>query len=320
MARKLSIQEIEDPIERFFAFARERHAIYMRRQRNDVWPWTSDPILQTYKFTNVFRELDRTTVWFRENVRNKLRDTPDVMLATVVFRWFNRISTGEAIFLQKNLREQTAWEELLASDVKSGICALRGAVRAYCGKGPYVTGAYMIKTPTDMDKLTGVCDNIEKFMTRSAGYNGWDESWTEVADRCCSRSREITLESVWDWLRQFPFQGPFLAYEVVTDLRHTTLLENAPDISTWACAGPGAKRGLNRLRGRPVRQGLPQDIAVAEMRKLLQLARVNHRWSRDWPQWEMREVEHTLCEFDKYERARLGEGTPKALYRRGANE
>ena len=30
---------------------------------------------------------------------------------------------------------------------------------------------------------------------------------------------------------------------------------------------------------------------------------------------EMREIEHSLCEFDKYERVRNGEGKPRGLYR-----
>lgn len=49
----------------FFAFARERHATYLRRQSGAPEPWTDDPILRKFRFTNVFRELDRTTVWFR---------------------------------------------------------------------------------------------------------------------------------------------------------------------------------------------------------------------------------------------------------------
>ena len=32
------------------------------------------------------------------------------------------------------------------------------------------------------------------------------------------------------------------------------------------------------------------------------------------PPLEMREVEHTLCEFDKYERVRNGEGKPRSIY------
>jgi hypothetical protein len=42
-----------------------------------------------------------------------------------------------------------------------------------------------------------------------------------------------------------------------------------------------------------------------------------HQEAEHWPAWEMREVEHTLCEFDKYERARLGEGKPRGVYRHG---
>ena len=59
-----------------------------------------------------------------------------------------------------------------------------------------------------------------------------------------------SLEDTWNKLRDYPYMGPFMAYEVVTDLRHTHLLENATDIMTWANPGPGAMRGLNRLTGR----------------------------------------------------------------------
>jgi hypothetical protein len=30
----------------------------------------------------------------------------------------------------------------------------------------------------------------------------------------------------------------------------------------------------------------------------------------------MRDIEHSLCEFDKYERVRLGQGKPRSLYKR----
>jgi hypothetical protein len=107
--------------------------------------------------------------------------------------------------------------------------------------------------------------------------------------------------------------GPFMAYEVVTDLRHTAILENAPDIHTWANAGPGARRGLNRVFGKDY----GRDDVVG-MRELLKLSR--YMWPSQiegvmQPRWEMREVEHSLCEFDKYERARLGQGRPKQVLR-----
>lgn len=75
----------------------ERHAIYLRRKAGEPKPWTDDPILQQFYFTNVYRELDKTTVWFRKNVREPLRDDLRVIFATAAFRWFNYIPTGEIL-------------------------------------------------------------------------------------------------------------------------------------------------------------------------------------------------------------------------------
>jgi hypothetical protein len=36
--------------------------------------------------------------------------------------------------------------------------------------------------------------------------------------------------------------------------------------------------------------------------------------SKQFPQLEMREIEHTLCEFDKHQRVMLGQGKPRSLY------
>jgi hypothetical protein len=91
----------------FWDFARERHSIYLRRAAGDPPPWTDDPVLRTYRFCNIFRELDATTAWFRRYVRDPMRSRPEVLLATVLFRWFNRISSGEALFCQTDLASST---------------------------------------------------------------------------------------------------------------------------------------------------------------------------------------------------------------------
>jgi len=35
-------------------YMNERHSIWMKRNKGEQKPWTQDPILQQYKFTNVF--------------------------------------------------------------------------------------------------------------------------------------------------------------------------------------------------------------------------------------------------------------------------
>jgi hypothetical protein len=105
--------------------------------------------------------------------------------------------------------------------------------------------------------------------------------------------------------------GGFTAYEVVCDLRHTRYLRDAPDVTSWAHAGPGAKRGLNRLLGRPPKTALKDVDALALMQQAYE--KMVHKWPHE-PRLELREVEHSLCEFDKYERTRLGEGRPRSKF------
>ena len=104
----------DEQVEKFFYWIEERHRIYMKKLRGESWPWTEDKILQEYKFTNPFRENDRTTIWFRENIRDPLRKNPNVLMATVIFRWCNLIHTGETL-LKYDLLEN--WDSEVAYSV-----------------------------------------------------------------------------------------------------------------------------------------------------------------------------------------------------------
>ena len=329
----------------FFAYARERQAILLRRRAGlPRDQWSRDPVFANNRFCNVFREDDRTTVWFRENVRDRLAHQPEVLLATVLFRWFNRITTGEAIFSQTRLDTEppgaTAWDEFLGSgDTK----ILRDAILKHVGyAGPYVTGAYIVKTPNGMDKLDGVLYGVREFVSGKRAPDDLPSvDWRGLGETLLSdeyRGR-VGLKNVWAWLCQFPYLGPFMAYEVVSDLRYTALLDRAPDIMTWANAGPGATRGLNRIWGRtPIDRAIKPAQQSEEMRQLLECARDPCHWPQSihdeievgsyapdiglslfrpeyWPEWDMRTVEHTLCEVDKYMRVKLGEGRMKQRFK-----
>lgn len=311
---------MSDNTARFFEMCRERYKMLLRRRsraekyRDHPCPWrhapsadgvcrcdecllehegllTRDPVLSKWRFCNVFREDDKTTVWFRENIREPLRNDPKVLLATVAFRWFNRIETGEKI---KDILLSGRWD---SKEVKRRLWL----------DEPVVTGAFMVKTPPGLDKLEGVCWCVEQFAKGADHLIGrWDP--------------EVTLEGMWTALRTFPYLGPFMSYEVVTDLRHTHLLENAPDILSWANAGPGCARGLGRLVHDDAdhwdsNSEKDQKEMLSEMKKLLDAARdeATGMWPKEWPQWEMREVEHGLCEFDKMMRG-LGGSKLKRRY------
>lgn len=301
----------------FFDFARKRHTIYLHRQEGLPRPWTDDKILDTYRFTNVYRELDRTTIWIREHIRDPIDESTSYLChnlpAMVLARWFNRVET------LRFLMEAESYGPLdFAGDLVSvnSLVEMERALREH-HRPPWVTGAYIIKTPDGMDKLRGIMWCMEQFLTKKAivpnDYVAVD--WVDMAARCLGG--RVSLKQAWGWLRQFPYMGDFMAYEVITDLRHTALLRNADDIMSWANPGPGAKRGLNRVLGLFKDAPRPVTAVVEGMGELLQLSRDLRFWpdQHGWPPLEMRDIEHTLCEFDKYERVRTGEGRPRGVYR-----
>lgn len=279
------------PIERFLYWIRERYELGLRKESGEPKPWTDDEILQRYFFTWPYREMDKTTVWFRENVREPLRDDPAVLMATVIFRWFNLISTGEYLLSHGCLRR---W---------SSSKALIGLRRIRAKKQPVFTGAFMISSPPGKPKLEGICDRIDMvWKDRASIFRGLSDCNLRMAHRM---------------LVQYKGLGGFMAYEVVTDLRHTVLLEGADDIMTWCNPGPGCIRGIYRVAGEEIKNKSnatsppkPKDW-LGRMNSLLDVVQ---KELSTLPPFEMRELEHSLCEFDKYSRALAGDGRLKRRY------
>jgi hypothetical protein len=297
---------------KFYAYARERYNIFLLREKGVPPPWTKDQILRAGRFCNVFREDDKTTRWFRQHVRERYMNKDEVLLATVVFRMFNRITTGEAIFNQMMLpSSRFKKNDMCAFDIFAATGdpeILRSAVLALMPSGPYCTGAYIISSPPGYTKLEGVLEVLARFCQNS----GWQE-WLHTAGG--PRANECTLEAAHDWLREQEYFGNFHAYEIVTDLRHTPLLDQAPDIMTWASPGPGARRGVNRIWGLPHKdKTLARPQLIEKMRELLSLSRDARMWPSEWPAMELRDIEHLTCEWDKYSRVKLGQGKLKGKF------
>lgn len=301
----------------FFAYARRREMIRHLRASGVPAPWTSDPVLQEFRFCNVFREDDTVTRWLRERVTTE-NFGYRVLGAFVIARWFNRVETLEYMlgdgtkvpYFLYNLLYSWGGLEEEATETSLDVWADLMRERLYDVK-PLVTGAYMIKTPAGMNKLEGLISVLRPVLKDAVHLQVRMEP-------------ETTLQGVWEVLKEYPYLGDFMAYEVVTDLRHALpVLREAPDIMTWANPGPGCARGLDRVMQRPLGTSNRANAAdrtrmIDEMIWLLNRSLDSENWPDTWPTWELRDVEHTLCEFDKYERARLGEGRPKQLFRNGA--
>lgn len=294
------------PEDRFWWFLNERHAIWTRRNAGAPKPWTDDPILQQYKFTNVFRELDKTTIWCDENIRKPLANDPELLLFNVaLFR-----QTGAAEGWQGIVRKFDA-EKHAAKYVAAQVRGLKT-----------FTAAYMVTGMFPGAKGNNKVVSLFKYALQPV----WDDRKKLV--KLCQETK--SLQALTEALSKYIGWGGnhFMAYEVACDLLYTPLLRGAIDQHTWANPGPGAQRGLSRLYGGKVDNGRgassrPKAQCVEEMQGLLAQApkraskQVLNFTFRGLPAkmfLDMRMCEGWCCEFDKIERVRNGEGRPRSKY------
>lgn len=293
-------------IDRFLYWIEERHSIHLRRQAGKSKPWTDDEILQNYFFTNPYRENDKVTRWFKEIVRDPLRDRVEVVMATIIFRWFNYIPTGELLWHYGDGREGVG--DLLTNWNKKIALKILGDVRAKGGQ--VFTGAYIINSPAGVPKLEATCDRIDVVWNdREQLYAFFEDDRNWRGGRTLAKAHKALL--------RYPGMGGFMCYEVVCDLRYTAFLENAVDKLTWCNPGPGAIRGICRVYDIPFTKGKnnasPPKIEGWN-EKTQELLTLVSETLTGMPSFEMREIEHSLCEFDKYERLLWQDGRPKRKY------
>ncbi len=279
-----------------FYWVREREKIRWHKNNNlpmdnsdDGQPyWTDDPILRAYRFCNVRREDDRVTVWVRQHIREPYADHPYLWLMLCIARQINWPDTLEDLIFNG------AWPDRDIFDPREMTIVLNR--RKDRGDKVY-TGAYMISAPATkgQDKQAYIAETvIGDLWKRRDTFARWDGATLQ-------RTHErITRSNGW---------GQFMAYQAVVDMRFTALLDNAEDRLTWAAAGPGTIRGLNRLHGRKVDAALSQGQALSEMRAIYKVVQQETDVAMDFS-----DVPNILCETDKYLRVKNGEGKPRALY------
>lgn len=300
----------KNELKRYFSTMVERHHIWWLRSTGQEKPWTSVGIFRDYRFCNVFRELDTVTMWIDENIRQRWPENPNLWFALCVGRQIN-------------------WPETLAELgallVRFDPDKMKAKMRARQERGDKVfTTAYMITNGgQSKPKIDYIVDDV---LTPLWQDGERIRKWMHPR---FSQAGEPKDHVRWQRLRKYPGFGKFMAYEVITDMYYTRYLSGC-DRTLWANAGPGALRGLNRLQGRPATtSGFRGDDAVEMMRELRSQANgyiaslLNKRaapfitaWSDQTNngQLTLRDIEHWLCEYDKYERVRKGEGKPRQRY------
>lgn len=252
----------------------------MAKEAGEPKPWTKDEPMLDFKFTNVFRELDKGTVSLRKMEQGQ--SSPKWLLwNTMWYRLFNRYEHASDI----------GWNE--------DYDELRDKMTLLYNTGNLIfTSAHMTVGKAGEPKITTMLNSL------SVVYEELDPLLDDIL-------KGRTLESAFRRLQRYMGIGPFISYEMVSDLRHHILSE-APDIMSWCNLGPGCKRGLERLGKFPHIDSCIDLLSRASENVGDHL--LNHVRHKGWPYFELREIEHSLCEFDKHQRLVNKTGKPREKY------
>lgn len=268
--------------EAFWRFAAERHAIFQRRSLGRPGPWTADPILQTYKFTNSYRVLDRVTqTLVREVINPGSRSADDVFLRILLYKVFNRESTWRMISAELG--------EPRADNFSDQLSTLEDLLTEARCRGERIYSSAYIMPPVPgsaREKHRGHLAMLRSMLER--GVPG-------------AITKASSLKEVYLVLRAQAGLGDFLAFQFAIDLNYSDIIPFGEE--EFVVAGPGARDGISKCFVNPP-LGQSAEIIMAVYR---QQAEWFDRYNIAFDGLQCRplmpiDIQNLFCEISKYAR------------------
>lgn len=268
--------------ETYWKFAAERQNIFFKRLESSFPPWTNDVILSVYKFTNVYRAADRVSQYLIKHVINNRSQKPaEVLFRILLFKLFNKIETWELI--QKNIGEisferfnYSDYNNILETAKQKGQSIYSGAYIMASGKEAF---GYILKHQNHLKLIERIL--TDKFHEKIKSFN--------------------KMEDLYLSLKEYPTIGPFLAYQIATDINYSNLT-NFSEME-FVKAGPGARDGIKKCFidfGDYMEEDIIKMMADNQQSEFERLE-INFKdlWGRPL---QLIDCQNIFCEVDKYSR------------------
>jgi len=274
-----------DEVASFILFIHERQKIFELKNSGSCPPYTENKVMAEKWFTNMYRELDRGTMYFRKNILEEHvplcpGNYPEIVFKAVAYRLVNKIETFEKFGGLPRISDWKTFKKFLTKTMDAGEVIFTSAhqnmgLNRFC------------------DTMKEVLKNIDEFTNKIVGSD--------------------SLEDCFDTLKSITNIGDFFAWQICCDFLELKLISF--DENTWTCLGPGAKAGLKRIFSvNPDRDGL--ELA----QKLTKIMDYGFKaLNLDFPYFlnrklTLKNIEHALCEYDKYFRAALNMPTRERFF------
>lgn len=279
---KLDPVEPTEAYDTYWKFAYERQNIFFNRIKGFSEPFTSDPILQQYKFTNVYRACDRVSQYLIKHViydGEKNRTPEDTLFRIILFKLFNKIETWQLL--------ENKFGNLSAKTFKLGHFKNFLDCEMNRGRTLY-SNAYM---------MASGCKEFDVTRKHHAHFLLLDMMLkNKLADQLttCKKMRDA-----YALLLGYPLIGRFLAYQYVTDINYSPLTNFKE--TEFTVPGPGAKDGIRKCFSKLGGLSETEIIKMMTDRQELEFERLGLDFKRLGSRpLQYIDIQNIFCEVDKY--------------------
>lgn len=315
-----SIDVYEPYLNLFFETMYERQMIWKRRFVDNLpSPWTENHILQTVKFTNVYRELDRSSQWQIQNILlDEKLSLKNLIWKMMVYRFFNNPQTFE--IGKQNWRNGIPdYDDYNVEIFADFISEVRSS-----GQNPF-TNAYYINNTI-------------------ASRKGRDYCYTRIVIPYLHRNVDKLIvkvltaeepEAIIEYLKTFPSVADFMAHEFYQDFTYIPKYTKREFMkfnqNDFTLVGPGASVGIRlifpSLNHNEQIKGIYvlRDIASEKLKEISIKKGEEMQfvyWDKNNKKYEitkkcnltLHQIEMWLCEFSKYWKMMIGEGKQRIKF------
>jgi len=266
----------------YWRFAAERQRIFFRRLTGEPPPWTNDPILATYKFTNAYRASDRVSQYLINSVIRQGEQEPDELFFRIMlFKMFNSVATWELLRAAFGTvtREDYSFDRydtVLSKALDDGTAIFSAAYLMPPG-GQHFGYARKHRNYLCLLEIM-MADDVPRRLTEAR-----------------------SMREAYELLLSYPMIGPFLAYQYVTDLNYSTLT-NFSEME-FVMPGPGARDGIRKCFTDLGGLSEIDIIQVMAQRQDGEFDRLGLDFQSLWGRpLQLIDCQNLFCEVDKYAR------------------
>lgn len=286
------IQKIR--IKDFFNFIYARQLIYNRRFVNELpSPWTKDPILSKYRFCNVYRELDKCSVYLINKVANNKKLSLEAKIFNIIF--FRRFNTfGFFDYICPLVRDPKKFSLVKYEEYLD---------RAKERKFKLFNEAYIVSATPFNPNYRKYDKHIQQL-----------EILRSIKDKIHSlnmRIHRMSLQQLHKYLKENIYgTGDFMAYQYIQDIAYfpefKTLLKSGKwDFNKFIVLGPGSLPGLQYIFD--TKEKRIEHLAI--QLHSLQYKYLKKKWNEicykenifgTKETISLSDIQNCLCEFRKY--------------------